>query len=439
MVSSDAPRDTPRSDSADRTDPMLGHVFLDRYRVVRKLEARRGGGLYLAQHLLAERAVTVEVLEAGPAHPAAVDHCLEDARTVARVGHENVVDIFNGGRTPEGGVFLVMAPLEGDDLARVLATEAPLLWDRAKGIVLQVADALSAVHRHGVVHGELCPENVRLVPRDGRRELVKLLGFGAWRLRKPAIFPEAAGDGATTIKWLAPEQTRGGAFDHRADVYALGCLAYELVTGEPPFVATTGAALSFKQETETPAPPTSRRPAGTLPSELDAVVLRALEPDPARRWPDAAAFADAIGRCRRTRRQSGRVEALSAAEQSGKTDAFEIDARGRRRRAALLSVAAAVVIATAVVRVITKAPGHVRISTEPADAALTFNGLAVTARAPVVLEAAPGRYTLTVSRPGYATATRAVDVRARATVSVPVTLEPEARTAAATPLATQPP
>jgi Protein kinase domain/PEGA domain len=421
MVTSDARG----ADGGDPRDPLLGQVFLDRYRLVRKLEARRGGGVYFAQHLLADRAVAVEVLEADQARPTVIDQFLEDARTVARIGHENVVEIFNGGRSAPGGVFLAMEVLEGPTLAHVLANEPPLLWDRAQGIALQIAAALGAVHRHGIVHGELGPGNVLLVPRNGRREFVKVLDFGVGRIR--------AGASDEALDYLAPEQVAGGTIDHRADVYALGCLVYHLVTGRAPFAPERRAEA--EPADDAPAPPTSRRPAGTLPAELDPVLLRALQKDPERRWPDVAAFADALSRCRLTRRQSVRVEALAAAEKSGKTDAFELDARARRRRAALLSVAAAVVIAIAGVRVITTAPGHVQITTVPADATLTFNGLPVAARSPVVLEATPGRYALAVSRPGYVTAERTVEVHARSTVAVPVELAPEPNAAASAAVA----
>jgi serine/threonine protein kinase len=402
-----------------KPDPLLGQVFLDRYRVVRKLEERSGGGMYYAQHLLAaDRPVAVEVLEADHARATVIDQFLEDARTVARVGHENVVEIFNGGRAPQG-VFLAMEYLEGTDLARLLAKDGPLMWDRAQGIVLQIAAGLGAVHRHGVVHRDLRPENVLLVPRAGRRDFVKLLDFGVARVKAAA--ESEPGSFGSAPEYLAPE-AQHGPVDQRADVYALGCVMYQMVTGRPPFVADSLAALLSKHEGEIPAAPTTLRPAGTLPADLDAVVLRALEKDPEKRWPDMASFADAISRCRLTRRQSVRVEALSIAELSGKTDAFEVDARRRRRIWSISSVAVAVGIAIAVLHVITTSPGHVQISTVPADADLVFNGLPVTARSPVVLDAAPGRYTLVVSRTGYLPVERTVDVSAGATVSLPVQL-----------------
>jgi hypothetical protein len=418
------------SASGDRQssiDPVLGQVFVDRYRVVRKLEDRAGGALYFAQHVLADRAVTIEIVETDHARPAAVDQFLEDARTVARVGHENIVEIFNGGRATATSVFLAMESLEGTKLSAVVGNgkDGPMLWDRAQGILLQIAAGLAAVHRHGIVHGDLTPDNVLLIARGGRRDFVKLLDFGVARVKAAgADTDEGSYGGASACTYMAPELAQAGAVDHRVDVYALGCMAYELVTGRPPFVADSVLELCAKHQSEAPTPPSALRPAGSLPAELDAVLLRALEKDPAKRWPDMAAFGDALGRCRLTRRQSVRVEALAFAEHAGKKDAFEVDALRRHRVWSIASVVAAIAIAIGVLRFLTTSPGHVQISTVPTDATLTFNGMAVAATSPVVLDAAPGRYTLVVSRPGYVTAQRTVEVRASSTVAVPVELTP---------------
>jgi hypothetical protein len=425
MMSNVDPQAGASGERQSSLDPVLGQVFVDRYRVVRKLEDRAGGALYLAQHLMADRAVTIEIVDTDHARPAAVDQFLEDARTVARVGHENIVEIFNGGRATATSVFLAMESLEGTELSAVIGNgkDGPMLWDRAQGILLQIAAGLAAVHRHGIVHRDLTPDNVRLVARAGRRDFVKLLDFGVARVKAAgADTDEGSFSGAPA--YMAPELAQAGAVDHRVDVYALGCMAYEMVTGRTPFVADSVLELCAKHESETPTPPSALRPAGSLPAELDAVLLRALEKDPAKRWPDMAAFGDALGRCRLTRRQSVRVEALAFAELAGKKDAFEVDARRRHRAWSVASVVAAIAIAIGVLRFLTTSPGHVQISTVPADATLTFNGMAVAASSPVVLDAAPGRYTLVVSRAGYVTAQRTIEVSASSTIAVPIELAP---------------
>jgi hypothetical protein len=427
-------------ETAGDADPLLGQVLSDRYRVVRKVKERTGGGgVYFAEHLQVERPVTVEVLQPDHGRPAAIDQFLEEARTVARIGHENVVDIFNGGRAAGGSVFLAMEYLEGTALSELLKTDGPMTWDRAQGILLQITAALSAVHRHGIVHRDLQPENIVLITRNGRRDFVKLLDFGVARVTGGDATDQGSFTGAP--EYMAPEQAQAGPVDHRADIYSLGCVVYHMVTGRPPFPTDSSDSildLLSKHQNETPVPPSSLRPAGTLPADLDVVILRALEKDPALRWPDMAAFGDAIARCRLTRRQSVRVEALTFAELSGRTDTFEADARRRGRKWSVLSVAAAVILAIIGFRIVTKAPGHVQISTVPADATLTFNGLPVAAGSPVVLDAAPGRYALVVSRPGYVTAQRTINVSARGTVTVPVELAP-APAAVPAPAAALPP
>jgi tRNA A-37 threonylcarbamoyl transferase component Bud32 len=388
---------------AQTGDPRPGQILAERYRLGPRLEEREGGARYEARSMLDGRVVDVELLRAGDASAAAVERFLEDARTVARVGHDNVVQIFNGGRAPGGDVFLAVEHLEGTDLAHVFAAEPAMPWDRAQNILLQLAAALGALHKHGLAHGDLRADGVRLVERDGRRDIVKLRDVAAARLRA------TGGDGL--------------AVDLRADVRALGGLAYQMVTG----AAASSSETASPSDGDAPAPPTSRRPMGALPLELDGVLLRALEKAPERRWPDMTSFAEALARCRLTRRQSVRVEALAAAELAGNraaSGAFEAATRRRHRAWSVASVAAAVVLAILGLRILTSAPGHVRITTVPDDANLTFHGMPVQARSPVVLDAAPGHYVLVVSRAGFVSAERELDVTARATLDVTVELAP---------------
>src|SRR5215471_4632505 len=161
--------------TAPSTDPLIGRVVSDRYRIVRKLGEGGVGGVYYAEHLLVNRKVALKVLQPDVARPAMIDLFLEEARTVARIGHENVIDIFYGGRSPDGFVFLAMEYLEGVDLGEVLRREGTLRWDRARKILLQIAGALGAVHQHGIVHRDVKPDNVFLIERGGKSDFVKVL------------------------------------------------------------------------------------------------------------------------------------------------------------------------------------------------------------------------------------------------------------------------
>jgi hypothetical protein len=412
--------------SSAPTDPLIGRVVSDRYRIVRKLGEGGVGGVYLAEHLLVGRSVALKVLLPDVERPDVVERFLEEARTVAGIGHENVIDIFYGGRSADGFVFLAMEYLEGVDLGQVLRADGALDWSRARPILLQIARALEAVHRHGIVHRDIKPDNVFLVDRDGRRDFVKLLDFGVAKVVAGTVGEGQTGQGliAGTPDYMAPEQTQAVRIDHRADVYALGCVMYQMATGEVPFKAASTVALLGKHANELPRPPGARRPDLAIAADVEAVIMRALEKSPERRWPDMAAFAEAIARCRhQSQRRLTPVPAPTAILRVDDSAAH----RARRRRGrvvAALGLAVAAAGAVAGYEVFTAAPGHLHVSTVPADATVALDDVPVATRSPVVLNPPPGRYTLSISRAGYVTARKVVDVAPRTTVSLPITLDP---------------
>jgi serine/threonine protein kinase len=410
---------TPRSD-----DPLIGRVVSDRYRIVRKLGEGGMGSVYVADHLLVNRKVALKVLLPDVASPEVIDMFLEEARTVARIGHENVIDIFYGGRSPDGFVFLAMEQLEGVDLAAVLRAEGTLPWDRARKILLQMAGALGAVHRHGIVHRDIKPENVFLIHRGTEKEFVKLLDFGVAKVAAGGGKDTAQGTVTGTPEYMAPEQGQAGTIDQRSDIYALGCVMYHMLTGGPPFAGGTIVQIITRHLTETPMPPSLRRPDLTISAEMDAVVMRALEKDPARRYQDMAAFAAAIEQCREGRRSSSRHDAQAVPEQLRVDDSAM---HGRKRRRAriliLLGVEAVVVSALVAWRAFYPAPGHVTVSVVPSDATVTLDDAPVASRSPVMFDASPGRHTLGVARQGYVTVRRPIDIAPRSTTSIPVALE----------------
>jgi serine/threonine protein kinase len=409
-------------------DSLIGRVVSDRYRIVRKLGEGGIGGVYFAEHLLVNRKVALKVLLPDMASPEAIDMFLEEARTVARIGHENVIDIFYGGRSPDGFVFLAMEYLEGVDLGEVLRREGTLRWDRGRKILLQIAGALGAVHQHGIVHRDIKPDNVFLIDRAGKSEFVKVLDFGIAKVTS-AVGLRATDQGRVsgTPEYMAPEQAQAGHIDARADVYSLGCVAYHMITGEPPFTAPSIMQVLAKHLNEAPVPPSQKRPDLVISAEMDALVMRALEKDPARRWPDMAAFADAIERCREGRRSITMREGMPPPAVLRVDDsATHIRQRSRTRRGrilAVLAVEAVVVGALLGYRAFTHAPGHLQVTVEPADATVLVDDVPVGARSPVLFDAAPGRHALSVSRPGYVTLKKQIDVEARERVTIPVALQ----------------
>ena len=424
--------------TAQSADPLIGRVVSDRYRIVRKLGEGGVGSVYFAEHLLVNRKVALKVLLPDISRPKMVDLFLDEARTVARLGHENVIDIFYGGRSPDGFVFLAMEYLEGVDLAHVLRGDGALPWQRARGILLQIAAALGAVHQHGIVHRDIKPGNVFLIDRDGRPDFVKVLDFGVATVAAGAGVTDT-GQGAVsgTPEYMAPEQALAAPIDHRADIYSLGCVMYEMLTGEPPFKGPSILQTLHKHVNEPVVPPSARRPDLNLPPQIDAIVGRALEKDRELRWPDMAAFAAAIESCRPApvRRFQPRAERTRTPPRAMlRVDDSATYTRGRSgrlasRALAVLGVATLVAGGAAIgYRAFVTSPGHVHVSTVPADATVQFNEVAVASRSPVVLDAPPGHYTLQVSRVGYLPVRRSVDVPPHATLSIPVTLEPAPET-----------
>jgi serine/threonine protein kinase len=273
-----------RSTPADFT----GRIIEGRYRILRVLGEGGMGTVYAAEHVEIGKGVAVKIL-----HPQysrqqdLVERFRREARAASRIGHPHIIDVTDFGATEDGCAYFVMEHLDGIDLADVLAHERRLDPARAVQITIQICRALEAAHAAGVIHRDLKPENIFLVARDGRADFVKVLDFGiarsigqdSSRLTNPGI---AMG----TPEYMAPEQAMGGLADRRSDVYSVGALLYEMVTGQPPHGEAEAASALRKQEP--PRPPRELR--SELPEELEVVILRALEADPAKRHQRMAAL-----------------------------------------------------------------------------------------------------------------------------------------------------
>jgi serine/threonine-protein kinase len=252
------------------------------------------GTVYLGEHPAIGSRVAIKFLhDAMAGDPEVVRRFYDEARAVNLIGHENIVAIYDLNVLPPGRYYFVMEYLEGEPLTARLARGAVSL-DVALDVLLQLCDALSCAHSHGVVHRDLKPDNVFLVNRRGKRHFVKLVDFGIAKLRDAAgsIARTAAGLVVGTPEYMAPEQCDVGAIDARTDVYALGVMAYELVTGRLPFVGRTVPQLLVAHLQQRPPPPSEF--AAGLDPRLEAAILKALEKDPANRFQDVAAFAGVL-------------------------------------------------------------------------------------------------------------------------------------------------
>jgi serine/threonine-protein kinase len=251
------------------------------YRITRILDGARSGPLFEGQHMLLETRVLLRLV--GPEvalTPHMIDRFIVEAKQAARIAHDNVAKVVDVGHGDDRHAYVVMELLEGGTLAAALR-EGPLAWPRAKHIALQVAAGLGAAHALSIVHGDVRPENVFLARLDEQADVVKLIGFGAGK-----VFLSAGLAVPATRSYLAPEQVEGGRpIDPRTDVYALGAVLYEMLTGGPMFTDRRAQAAPDRRLVDVP-PPSVRRSDLGIPAAADAIVLRALEVDPARRWPD---------------------------------------------------------------------------------------------------------------------------------------------------------
>src|SRR5512133_699047 len=264
---------------------MLGRVLGDRYRVVSRLGEGGMGTVYLCEHAVLKRRFALKILRPELAgDPELVERFRNEAIAASRIGQENVVDVVDFGTEPDGALYYVMEALDGRNLGVVLRDEGALAVPRALALLEQVCRALAAAHAGGVVHRGVKPENVLVGVRDDGTEWAKVVDFGISHVPAGPGRERLTRAGAIigTPEYMAPEQATGGAVDHRADIYAVGVLAYEMLTGSLPFEGTSDLATIVAAQLRDPEPPSVRNAA--ISPEVDAIVLRALARRPEDRY-----------------------------------------------------------------------------------------------------------------------------------------------------------
>jgi serine/threonine-protein kinase len=266
-------------------------VLGDRYLLGEPIATGGMGTVYRAVDQVLGRPVAVKVLRRELAEdPTFVERFRREARAAAALSHPNVAGVYDYDELGDQA-FIVMELVEGETLAARIARAGPLPWPEALAIGEQVARALAAAHARGLVHRDVKPANVLLGGELGGREVVKVTDFGIAQAAQAATLTRT-GMILGSANYVAPEQARGGHVGAAADVYALGCVLFEMVTDQTPYTGANAVAIAG-QHVSAPVPnPRDRRPG--LPGPVAAIVMRAMHKDPERRFPSADAMAAAL-------------------------------------------------------------------------------------------------------------------------------------------------
>jgi serine/threonine protein kinase len=271
---------------------LVGAVLGGAYEVIRLLGEGGMGAVYEATHLRLNKRVAVKVMARELAsNSEALARFRREAEVTSRLGHPHLVNVMDFGATESGEPYLVMEYLDGEDLDHRIRNLGRLPLETAVEITRQVASALAAAHDEGIVHRDLKPANIYLVKVKGEADFVKVLDFGISKIKASRTKLTRASAVMGTPEYMSPEQATGliEEIDHRADQWALGCIAWEMLSGHAPFRADDMSALFFQVINMDPHPLSKRAPG--LPAEVEPVLRRALAKQAGDRYPSIKDFA----------------------------------------------------------------------------------------------------------------------------------------------------
>jgi serine/threonine-protein kinase len=278
-------------------DPLLGTVLLEQFRIEEQIGVGGMGTVYRAHQTTVGRDVAIKVLRAELARDEqAVFRFEREARLAISLDHPNLVRVFLSGRLGDGRLYIVMELLEGRSLADELDEHGPPSLERALIMTMKLCAGLGAVHAAGIVHRDIKPENVYLVRRGRDHDFVKLVDFGIARvLEAEALGPTTqSGRVFGTATYISPEAATGDETDQRSDIYSLGVLTYQLLTGELPFEGNTAGAVLMQHVHHKPPPLRTKGRGVEVPDDVARVVMRSLEKSPDARHQTLAGFLDSL-------------------------------------------------------------------------------------------------------------------------------------------------
>ncbi len=277
-----------------------GDVIREKYRIIHKIGQGGMGAIYKAEHLIFEELRALKVLVPQLAHDEALVRFLQqEARVTRRLSHPNAVRVEDVDRAEDGRLFIAMEYVEGKSIKKIIEQSGPIPVLRVIEIARQLCSALDSAHSLGMIHRDIKPDNVLLVRQPDDRDLAKILDFGIAKIKESAKERGRGVSGVTMTKtgfvvgtpqYMSPEQamgTPGDRLDGRSDLYSLGVLLYEALTGELPFHADTPMGYIIQHVNTLPRSPISLRPDLGLPESVVDIVMKALEKDPAARFQSA--------------------------------------------------------------------------------------------------------------------------------------------------------
>ncbi len=267
--------------------PLQPGTKIGEYQIERELGRGGMGAVYAARHPIIGKRVAIKVLDASFSRDGGlVQRFLDEARAVNKIGHPNIIDVFSFGQLPDGRQYFVMEFLEGETMAAWLGRGRPDTAE-ARRLLLQVCEALEAAHREGIIHRDLKPENLWIARPKHGEAFIKVLDFGIAKLIAPEAVTNVTKTGTVmgTPQYMSPEQCTGRGVDHRADIYSLGVIIFQIFCGRLPFEGESVAEIMSDHLTK--APPRPGELAAVSPA-MESLLLSCLDKNPANRPSSAA-------------------------------------------------------------------------------------------------------------------------------------------------------